>query len=91
MGPLGNKKVSENNRSPHPKAAILEVGREILQWEHAFHLIQGSTVLALHEAAETYLIRLMENMNLCAIHAKQVTILLRDMQLARQIRGETLK
>ena len=64
---------------------FLRVVREILQREHASHLIQASTVLALHEAAEAYIICLMEDTNLCAIHAKQVMILPKDMQLARRI------
>jgi histone H3 len=40
------------------------------------------------EAAEAYLIGLFEDTNLCAIHAKRVTIMPRDLQLARRIRGE---
>ena len=42
----------------------------------------------LQEAAEAYLVRLFEDTNLCAIHAKRVTIMPKDMQLARHIRGE---
>jgi len=49
---------------------------------------QGSAVLALQEAAEAYLVGLFEDSNLCAIHAKRVTILPKDVQLARRIRGE---
>ena len=49
---------------------------------------QGSAVLALQEAAEAYLVGLFEDTNLCAIHAKRVTILPKDIQLARRIRGE---
>lgn len=40
------------------------------------------------EAAEIYMVRLMEHTNLCAIHAKRVTIMPKDMQLALRIRGE---
>ena len=47
-------------------------------------------VLALQEAAEAYLIGLFEDINLCAIHAKRVTIMPKDIQLARRIRGERL-
>lgn len=43
---------------------------------------------ALQEASEAYLVSLFEDTNLCAIHAKRVTIQPRDMQLARRIRGE---
>jgi len=45
-------------------------------------------VAALQEAAEAYMIGLFEDTNLCAIHAKRVTIMTKDMQLARRIRGE---
>jgi histone H3 len=49
---------------------------------------QSSAVLALQEASEAYLVSLFEDTNLCAIHAKRVTIMPKDMQLARRIRGE---
>lgn len=50
---------------------------------------QSTAILALQEAAESYLIGLFEDTNLCAFHAKRVTIMVKDMQLARRIRGET--
>lgn len=49
---------------------------------------QGSAVLALQEASEAYLAGLFEDTNLCAIHSKRVTIMPKDVQLARRIRGE---
>jgi len=51
---------------------------------------QASAIGALQEAAEAYLIGLFEDTNLCAIHAKRCTIMPKDMQLARRIRGEDL-
>ena len=48
---------------------------------------QAQAVLALQEAAEAHLIGLFEDSNLCAIHAKRVTIMPKDMMLARRIRG----
>ena len=48
---------------------------------------QGTAILALQEAAEAHLIGLFEDCNLCAIHGKRVTIMPKDMQLARRIRG----
>ena len=45
-------------------------------------------LLALQEAAEAYHVGLFEDTNLCAIHAKRVTIMPKDIQLARRIRGE---
>ena len=49
---------------------------------------QRSAIVALQEATEAYLVGLMEDTNLCAIHARRVTIMVRDMKLARRIRGE---
>ena len=49
---------------------------------------QATGLLGLQEASEAYLVGLMEDTNLCAIHAKRVTIMPKDMQLARRIRGE---
>lgn len=48
---------------------------------------QSQAIQALQEAAEAFLVHLFEDTNLCAIHAKRVTIMQRDMQLARRIRG----
>jgi len=48
---------------------------------------QSHAVLALQEAAEAYLVGLFEDTNLCAIHAKHVTIMPKDIQLVRRIRG----
>ena len=44
--------------------------------------------MALQQAAEAYLVGVFEDANLCAIHAKRVTIMPKDMQLARRLRGE---
>eukprot|EP01054_Gregarina_sp_Poly1_P003600 Gregarina_sp_Poly_1__3599@NODE_2056_length_2751_cov_55_249255_g1326_i0_p2_GENE_NODE_2056_length_2751_cov_55_249255_g1326_i0NODE_2056_length_2751_cov_55_249255_g1326_i0_p2_ORF_typecomplete_len146_score19_02Histone/PF00125_24/1_5e46CENPT_C/PF15511_6/3_9e03CENPT_C/PF15511_6/0_00021CENPS/PF15630_6/0_00039Bromo_TP/PF07524_13/0_0015PAF/PF15715_5/0_0097CBFD_NFYB_HMF/PF00808_23/5_3e03CBFD_NFYB_HMF/PF00808_23/0_031_NODE_2056_length_2751_cov_55_249255_g1326_i022732710 len=49
---------------------------------------QSSAVMALQEASEAYLVGLFEDTNLCAIHAKRVTIMPKDILLARRIRGE---
>merc|ERR1712178_540428 len=51
---------------------------------------QSSAVLALQEAAEAYMVGLFEDTNLCAIHAKRVTIMAKDIQLARRIRGDKI-
>ena len=48
---------------------------------------QAEAILALQEAAEAHLIGLFEDANLCCIHAKRVTIMPKDIQLARRIRG----
>jgi len=62
--------------------------REIAQDFKTDLRFQSHAVLALQEAAEAYLVGLFEDTNLCAIHAKRVTIMPKDVQLARRIRGE---
>ena len=49
---------------------------------------QSGAIIALQEASEAYLVGLLKDSNLCAIHAKRVTIMPKDIQLARCIRGE---
>lgn len=49
---------------------------------------QSSAILALQEASEAYLVGLFELANLCALHAKRVTVMPQDIQLARRIRGD---
>ncbi|RVX02969.1 histone H3.2 [Vitis vinifera] len=61
--------------------------REIAQDFKTDLRFQSSAVAALQEAAEAYLVGLFEDTNLCAIHAKRVTIMPKDIQLARRIRG----
>jgi histone H3 len=62
--------------------------REIAREYKAELRFQSSAVLALQEAAEAYLVSLFEDTNLCAIHARRVTIMSRDIQLAKRIRGD---
>jgi len=60
--------------------SFVRIGEPNLRW-------QAHALLALQEAAEAYLVHLFEDANLCAIHAKRVTIQQKDVQLARRIRG----
>lgn len=62
--------------------------REIVRLFKQDARIQSTAVLALQEAAEAFLVSLFEDTNLCALHAKRVTIMPKDLQLARRIRGE---
>jgi histone H3/H4 len=57
---------------------------------HPSQLLHPSQLIhhKLQEASEAYLVSLFQDTNLCAIHAKRVTIMPKDMQLARRIRGE---
>lgn len=64
--------------------------REITEGIKADIKFQSQAVVALQEAAEAFLVGLFEDTNLCAIHAKRVTIMPKDMQLARRLRGERM-
>ena len=62
--------------------------REIAQDVKTDLRFQAQAIAALQEASEDYLVKLFEDTNLCAIHAKHVTIMPKDIQLTRRIRGE---
>ena len=49
---------------------------------------RSSAIEALQHATEAYLVSVFEDANLCAIHAKRVTLMTKDMTLARRLRGE---
>ena len=67
------------------KLPFQRLGREITQDFKTDLRFQSAVILCLQEAAEAYLIGLFKDTNLCAIHAKRVTIMPRDIQLARRI------
>ncbi|ODQ46555.1 hypothetical protein PICMEDRAFT_16417 [Pichia membranifaciens NRRL Y-2026] len=73
------------------KLPFARLVREIVQEEFgndADYRWQSVAILALQEASEAYLVHLLEDTNLCAIHAKRVTIMQKDIHLARRLRGE---
>ena len=49
---------------------------------------QTQAILALQESAESYLVGYFEDTNLGSIHAKRVTIQVKDMQLTQRIRRD---
>ncbi|KAM3863101.1 histone H3.3A-like [Diretmus argenteus] len=77
-------------KKPHRyrKLPFQRLVKEIAQYFKPGLRFQSAAIGALQEASETYLVRLFEDTNMCAIHAKRVTIMPKDMQLAKRIRGE---
>ena len=61
---------------------------EILQGFGMGFRVTPAMMMALQEAAEAYLVQLLEDSNLCTIHAKCITIQPKDIQLVRWICGE---
>jgi histone H3 len=49
--------------------------------------MQSTAVLALQEAAECFMVDVFSDTNLCALHSKRVTIMVKDLVLACRIRG----
>ena len=62
--------------------------REIAQGCRSDLHFQANANMVLQEASKSYLVVLMEDTNLCDLHAKHVTIMPKDIQLAQQIHGE---
>ena len=90
-GTVALKEIRKYQRSADlliRKIPFQRLVREIAQDFKTDLRFQSSAILALQEASEAYLVGLFEDTNLCAIHAKRVTIMPKDMQLARRIRGE---
>ena len=72
------------------KSPFQRLVREIAQEIKTDLRFQSTAVLATQEASEAYLIGLLEDSQLAAIHAKRVTIMPKDMQVVRKIRGERM-
>ena len=70
------------------KLPFARLVREIAQDFKTDLQFQSNAIGALHEASEAYLVGLYKDTNLCAIHAKHATIMPKDLQLSRRIRGE---
>jgi len=72
-----------------PKLPFSRLVKEIAQERSVQGLrFQSAALMALQEAAESYMVHLFEDTLLCAIHAKRVTVMPKDMNLARRIRGD---
>ena len=71
-----------------PKLPFSRLAREIMQEFKTDLRVTGQAMLAIQEATESYLVGIMDDANLCAIHDKRQTLMPKDLQLARRIRGE---
>jgi histone H3 len=74
-----------------PKAPYMRFFREILQDKKSEMRIQAAASLAAQEMSEAVLVQRFEDSNLCAIHAKRVTIMPKDLQLAQRIQRNPLE
>ena len=70
------------------KAPFQRLVREVAATHKDGLRFQSSAVQAIQEATESYVTSLLSDTNLCAIHTRRVTIMPRDLALARRLRGE---
>ena len=76
-----------------PKKAFSSIVQDITSTMYPNHGYKFSLrgIAALHVAAEDYLVGLFEDSYLCALHAKRITLMKKDMTLARRLRGDFIK
>ena len=82
------RKYQKNTDLLIRKAPFQRLVREIACGLKSDLRMQSTALLALQEAVEAYLVGLFNDTNECALHAKRVTIMTKDTQLALRIRGE---
>ena len=84
--------LSEKHKTFDQEASLLPFGEKNLHditGKMDFR-VQATVIMALQEATEAYLVGVFEDTNWCAMHAKHVTIMLKDIQLAQRICGDYL-
>ena len=77
---------NDSHRLLIPKLPFRRLVREISTAEKPQLKWQNAAMEALQEASEMFLVQLFEDTNLCAHHAKRVTIMPKDMHLVRDLR-----
>jgi histone H3 len=90
-GTIALREIRKYQKSTELSIRKLSFQRLVIEIAQDFKIdlrVQSSAVAALQEATEAYLVGLFEDTNLCAIHAKRATIMPKDIQIARRIRGE---
>lgn len=73
-----------------PRAPFWRLVKDVSSNHKTEYRYSALAVMAIQEAAEAYMTSLFEDANLCAIHARRVTVFPRDVQLARRLRGERM-
>lgn len=90
-GVVALREIRKYQKSTEPlirKLPFQRLVRSIAQEYRSDMRFQAAALAALQEAGEAYLVGLFQDTNLCAVHAKRVTITPKDLQLARRIRGD---
>ena len=70
------------------KGTLVRLQKADASWFVEVPCCQAMSLLAMQECVEAFSMHLFEDVNLCAIHPKRVTVMPKDMQLALGLRGE---
>jgi histone H3 len=88
LGPFARHRYQRSTELLIRKLPFARLVKEVqLHFTNREYRWQASALLAMQEAAEAHLVGLFEDANLCTIHSKRVTVMVKDIQLARRIRG----
>ena len=82
------RKLQKSTESLIAKAPFSRLVREVAESHKAGLRFQASAVAALQEATEAFIVSLLSDSNVVALHANRVTAMPRDLQLVRRLRGE---
>lgn len=82
------KRYQKSTEMLIPRAPFQRLVRDICGGIDNELRFQANALVALQEAAEAYVVGVLEDAGICAIHAKRVTVMKADMQLARRLRGD---
>ena len=82
------RKLQKSTKVLMRKAPFSRMIRELASGHKEGLRWQASAVAAMQEATEGYAVGLLSDANLCALHSKRVTCQVKDVHLARRLRGE---
>lgn len=84
------RKLQQKTDNLIAKAPFRRLVRECLMQAMVPKRLSEMGAMALQDSTEEYVVGLLADSNLCALHAKRVTIMPRDLHLARRLRGERM-
>ena len=82
------KKLQKGTDLLCQKAPFQRLVRAVAAQQKAGLRFAATALAALQESTESYIISLLADANLCSLHAKRVTAMPSDLNLARRLRGE---
>ena len=82
------KKYQSSTEMLIRRLSFQRVVKEIVQKIQEDLRLWSTAILVLQEVGDMVLLGLLEQSNLCMLHARRVTIMPKDVQLARHIRGD---